>query len=97
MVRLSCDNVKFLSDGDEKVFFYWLKSINCINKIKGIGREIQLYIQSNEISDQELRELIATFTRYNIDLRQLAQFKSSTNTSWFYDNTQSYWHKSVFG
>lgn len=96
MPNLICKEVSFYSEGDETAFFEWLKNIDAIKDIKGVGNEIQLEIDNEVIEDESLRELIAIFTRYTIELNQLKQFLSKDNKEWFYDNDLSYWRKETF-
>ena len=97
MRKLICKKVYFYSEGDELIFFEWLKRIPAITNINGVGDEIQLSIDSNTtIDDQSLRELLAIFYRYKIDMMQLSQFRDKANEGWFYDNKSAYWHRGVF-
>ncbi len=96
MPKLICKEVLFYSEGDETTFFEWLKKIDAIKDIKGVGNEIQLKIESEVIEDYSLRELIAIFARYSIDLNQLKQFLNKDNKEWFYDNDLAFWRKETF-
>jgi len=51
-------------------FFEWLKNVDAIQSIKGVGDEIRLSLASSAVDDESLRELIALFARYKIDLCQ---------------------------
>lgn len=93
---LTCKRVLFLSEGDELAFFEWISKIRSIQKWEGKGDEIHLYPSSSAISEKGLRELIALFYRYEIDMHQLQQFVNDKNREWFTDK-KSYWHKRVFG
>jgi len=44
-----------------------------------------------------MRELLALFYRYKIDMKQLQIFLNKNNKQWFQDNTKAYWHRRVFG
>ena len=94
---LICKSVKYYCLKDEDAFFEWIKKINCINEVSGIGQELYLHISVDKISDQNLDDLIGLFYRYKIDMKQLARFLTNTNKSWFYDNKKAFWHKKVFG
>ncbi len=96
MIKLICDSVNFYSQGDEVVFFNWLNSLECVQEIKGVNTEVQIFIPEAEIQDENLRDLIAILTRYKINLKQLAQFKTDSNEYWFYLNKQAFWHNNVF-
>ena len=96
MPKLSCKRVMFYSEGDECSFFNWIKEINCIKKIEGVGDTILLHIKSRKVSNVCLHELIALFHRYKIDMKQLSQFLNDNNKEWFFDNKQGFWHKKTF-
>lgn len=95
--ELVCKQVHFYSEGDEITFFEWLKKISAIENIKGVGDEIRLSIPSFDVDDESLRELIALFTRYKVELGQLSQFRNKSNECWFYQNKKAFWRKGVFG
>jgi len=94
MPILECNQVKFYSPGDEAAFFESIGSIKAIRKTEGIGDTLFLHIPKR-LSNAALRELIALFRRYHIDMSQLAQFRSDTNREWFAD-PRSFWYQSVF-
>lgn len=96
MPTLIAKRVAYYSQGDEAAFFNWIASIPCIETIEGMGEELHLHIRQSRISDKNLRELIGLFRRYDISMRQLAQFKTSRNEKWF-AAPQMYWFKRVFG
>jgi hypothetical protein len=95
MVTLVAREVLYYSPGDEEAFFAWLNGIGCVTEVRGVGRELQIRLRPP--TDTELRELIALFSRYSIEQRQLAQLATSENASWFRDNRSAYWHAGVFG
>lgn len=94
MVTLIAKEVAYFSPLDEDAFFTWLKSIGCVDEVRGVGRE--LHIEVRPPKDSELRELIALFCRYGIEQRQLAEFLTTQNASWFRDNRAAYWRTSIF-
>ena len=96
MVQIRCKQVSFNSKMDEEAFFAWAAKIDAITNIKGVGDEILFAIESTQIDENSLYELIGLLTRYSVDLKQLAQFKNVENADWFY-NKQKYWFKAVFG
>lgn len=89
--------ITYYSYGDEEAFFKWVKGIGCVSDLQGAGRQLHITIDDAKVGAAELRELIAVFHRYKIDKKQLAQFASAENKSWFRDNKDAYWHKDVFG
>jgi hypothetical protein len=96
-IFLVCKGVRYCSRKDEDMFFHWIKKIKCINAISGRGRELYLHLAKKDLSDQNLRDLLALFNRYNIDMKQLQRFLHEGNKAWFYGNKKGYWHKKVFG
>lgn len=92
MIRLDCSGIHFGSQLDENHLFHWAREIPCV-----VGWEHDtLLVRSRRISEPDLRDLVALFWRYKISMRQLAQFKTSTNAKWF-ASPHMYWHKRVFG
>jgi len=94
---LICKSVKYYSRKDEDTFFEWIKKIDCIDSLKGVGTKLHLQISCNNVHDHDLRDLLALFYRYKIDMKQLQRFLNKNNEQWFYSNKKSYWHKRVFG
>jgi len=97
MPTLICKRVTYYSEQDEAAFFEWLKRIGCIKELNGRGDELYLHIARKKISNANLRELIAIFERYKIDMKQLAPFLNDKNSVWFKDNPHAFWYRKVFG
>jgi hypothetical protein len=95
VITLVATDVIYLSQGDENAFFGWLKNISCVGNTRGVGRNLLIEIAVQNITDRDLRELIALSSRYKIDAKQLATFASTANAHWFRDK-KSYWYQSVF-
>jgi len=89
-------DVTYFSQGDENVFFGWLKNIPCVDDVRGVGRDLRIEVAGQNVADSDLRELVALFARYEINSKQLAAFESTANSHWFRDKN-SYWYQSVFG
>lgn len=91
MVRLDCSGVTFGSQLDERHLFEWAM------QVPGVLRWEQdvLVVKSLNISQASLRDLLALFSRYQIPMQQLAQFRNTRNEAWFAD-PQMYWYKKVF-
>ena len=94
---LVCKAVKFYSHKDEDMFFEWIKKIDCIDETSAAYDELYLHIASDELHDNDLRDIIALFYRYKIDMKQLKKFLNKKNKEWFFDNLKAYWHKQIFG
>src|SRR5688500_12183669 len=95
MPILECRRVVFLSQGDEAAFFGQLHSNKGVRRIEGVGDSIRVRV-SAVLSEQSLRDLLATFRRYDVRMDQLAQFSSDRNRHWFED-PKGYWFRDVFG
>ena len=92
MVRLNCSGIRFGSQLDEKHLFEWASEISCFLR----WDQDTLVIKSKNISREALYDLIALFWRYQIPMKQLAQFENTRNSKWF-RNSGMYWHEKVFG
>lgn len=95
-VTLVANRVKYYSMGDERMFFGWLKNIGGIQKIHGVGTELHIVIRTEELSVQDIPELIAVFRRYRITLEQLAQLRVPENNEWFESNRKKVWYRRLF-
>lgn len=92
MVRLDCSGVTFRSQLDEQHLFEWAMQISGVLR----WEQDTLVLKSLNISQASLRDLLALFSRYQIPMKQLAQFRNSKNEMWF-EAPQMYWHAEVFG
>jgi hypothetical protein len=82
-IILVCDPLLFFSKADEKLFKKWVKKIRSINKVEKDENKIYLYFKTNEISDNDLDDLIALFVRYSFDSKQLNIFVNKDNEDFF--------------
>lgn len=94
-VTLHAVRVRFLSAGDEEAFFLWLDHMKEFVTARGAGDEILIEVPHSKLSNDQLRELIALFHRYQIDMRQLAHFENRSNRAWL-RNKRAYWHDAMF-
>lgn len=86
----------YYSPSDESAFFGWLRSIPGVTRVVGNPRGLEVSLRSKLLSESSLRELLALHFRYRLPMRDLAQFKTEKNTSWFSDPS-AYWYLLVFG
>lgn len=93
---LICKTIKYYSRKDEDAFFEWIKKINCIDGAISVGDELHIHIANDNLHDHDLRDLLALFYRYNLNMKQLERFLNESNKQWFHDNKKAYWYKSVF-
>ena len=96
MPILACKRVRYGSQGDETAFFEWIGRISCVTKFEGSGDTLYLHVARSRISDENLRELIALFSRYRVPMKQLAQFETPRNRTWF-TRPGMYWFARVWG
>jgi hypothetical protein len=86
---------QYFSNGDEEAFYSWLSSIASVQRLGGVGRDLEIVFVRTRLSQNDLRELIAIFHRYQMDKRVLAQFDHA-GSNWFRD-PEAYWYADVFG
>ena len=87
---------RYFSQLDEDHFFSWLQEISGVMDVKGTPQGLIVSLASDRLSKESIYDLLAIHARYNLDMRQLAQFETKANSSWF-RNPQAYWYKRVFG
>jgi hypothetical protein len=95
MIKLELVGVLFFTQRDESNFFSWLADIDCIGAVYGEGRSIIAEVALHP-TDEDLRNLIALFFRYRLDMSLLKMFATSENEHWF-SNEKMLWHSMVFG
>ncbi len=96
MVELQADSVVLYSRQDEASFFAWLQHLPCVVDVAGEARILHIQVDRQRVDDEALRELLALFHRYQVDMRQLRVFDERRFARWF-RRRQSYWHDAVFG
>ena len=96
-VKLICKKIIFYSAFDDDAFFEWLKKISCVSSVKGFGEELHINIDKSKLVEENLREILALFFRYNIDMEQLKVFLNDDNKCWFFDNKESFWYGRIWG
>jgi len=88
-------SVIYYSPLDERAFFEWLDRIDCVARYDGLGSNLTITL-SRAPDDDELREFIALFHRYGVDMRQLAVFGEGAGRAWF-RKPSMFWTDGVFG
>lgn len=87
-------SVKYRSSNDERAFFEWLARIDGFESVKGVGNE--LHIQMNrDLGEHGLRDVIALFFRYNIDLTQIPKVIPPPQQPWLLKEGM-YWFSAMF-
>jgi hypothetical protein len=93
--QLVARSVRFFSKHDEDQFFGWLGKLPCVASYRGQGIDLIVELRSDQVDDEDLRELLALFQRYGVNMAQLARFESDANRQWFKDSS-AYWYSKVF-
>ena len=86
----------YFSPSDEKAFHDWLGSIPGVTRVHGTPEGLEITLRSRFLGDSSLRELLALHFRYRLPMRDLAQFRTEKNATWFFDPL-AYWYPFVFG
>jgi hypothetical protein len=81
---------RFGSDLDERAFFEWIKAIDGVETIKGLGRCIQLSIKHQRFDDNAMRRMISLYYRYNINFETLRVLINKDNEEWIM-RPSTYW------
>jgi hypothetical protein len=92
---LIAKSVSYYSDGDETAFFRWLDSIPCVIDYHGVHDELQINIAHEKVDKYDIRELIALFYRYNVELKQLLALDRAEFQGLLRD-PKKYWHNAMF-
>jgi hypothetical protein len=87
-------DVRYYSKNDEHAFFDWLRKIKCVTKVHG-HRNILTITIINDLDEDGLRDLIALFYRYRIDMKPLAQFDRPEFREWLHYR-RAYWYSKMF-
>jgi len=96
MPKLLVREASYYSPSDEAAFFDWLQSIPGVSSVVGTPAGLEVTLHSKRLSQVALRELLALHFRYGLPMKDLAQFETEQNKSWF-RASHMYWHKKVFG
>jgi len=94
-VRLTAKRVWYYSKCDEAAFFEWLDKLRCVKRYEGELDVLSIHIDVAKVDECALRELLALFRRYAVELRQLRVFDRDEFAAWFRD-PRAYWHTAVF-
>jgi hypothetical protein len=92
---LSAKRVWYHSEYDEAAFFEWLDKLPCVKRCEGELDVLYIYVDEAKVDEGALRELLALFRRYAVELKQLRVFDRKEFASWFRD-PRAYWHAQVF-
>jgi hypothetical protein len=83
-ITIVCTPLEFYTQNDESLLFNWIKKIRSIKNIKGIGNKLHLYLESQNIPNKDLLDLMGIFDRYQFNnAEQLKIFMNDDNKEWF--------------
>ncbi|WP_024800496.1 hypothetical protein [Nocardia sp. BMG51109] len=94
-IVLEATGIRYGSLNDEAAFFEWLDKIPAVRSHDGRLRTLYINVDP-EADDESVRDLVALFHRYHVDMAQLRVFDTERIGDWFRD-PQKYWHESIFG
>jgi sugar phosphate isomerase/epimerase len=81
LVEITVRGPAYHSLHDEAAMFEWLAKMTFL-EVEGSGSDLILRLARGP-SDDELRDLLAIFKRYGLDMRALAALRTSDNERWF--------------
>ena len=94
-ITLTAEATVFYSPGDESAFFTWLKSMPFVHSVGGSGRFLDIVVTPSAMNEYDLRELLALFYRYGVNMKQLSFFSSAAQFKFLRDK-RGYWYKHIF-
>jgi hypothetical protein len=95
VLQIEATNLRYYSQHDEDVFFQWLDSIACVEGYRGHLRTLYIRIAEDILTEEEVREFVALYHRYNLDMTSLIALDLPRFASWFHDKTK-FWHDKIF-
>jgi hypothetical protein len=96
VVELKAESIVYYSQNDEAAFYGWLAKIPCVINVTGRDSMTFMRINVSLVDQYNLRDLLALFHRYKIDMKQLIVFDRPEFSSWFHVDSK-YWYEEVFG
>jgi hypothetical protein len=85
----------FYSRGDERRLFQGFNEIAAIRNVQGVGRDLLIDIKITNLTNEDMRELLALLWRYKMPLTPLQIFAAKKRFHWLND-TRGYWHTAMF-
>jgi hypothetical protein len=95
VIQIEATDVHYYSEHDEDVFFSWLAKIPCVEGHRGYLRTVYIRLACDLLREEDVRELIALYQRYNIDMGSLIALDLPEFAEWFRDK-QKYWYSKIF-
>lgn len=85
---IECKRVKFYASYDEDAFFEWLAKIKSVTNVK--GKSDSIFLTVNDLSDDDLYNLVALFRRYKIKMDNLEGIVSESQQEIFYQSQKEH-------
>ena len=83
-ITIQCTPLTFYCQNDETALFDWLTKVTSIKSVKGVGKSLILTFDNNNISDEDLINVMGIFKRYAFENeQQLNIFMNNQNKHWF--------------
>ncbi|WP_280489798.1 hypothetical protein [Nocardia farcinica] len=79
---------------DEAAFVSWLRAIECVKSLEGRERTLYITIDLTAVDEGGLRELVALYSRYDLDLARLRVLQECRVGPWF-SSPARWWHDEV--
>ncbi len=95
IINFEMDSVEFYSKLDESAFFEWLDKLEFVVSYKGVGLILNVSVDTSSIDEVAVRELLALFFRYRIDMCQLRSMAESA-FPWLKDE-RAFWYAAMYG
>ena len=80
---IECKRVKFFSRYDEDAFFECLTKIKSITNVK--GKRDSIFLTVNDLSDDDVYNLVGLFRRYKVKMDTLEQFLNESQKDMFHE------------
>jgi len=93
--KLTAKEVNFYSEKDEKYFFKWMSKIKSIDRFEGYFDSVDIYVSKADLNECDLKEIIALFVRYGIDMQQFRKFDDTVFFD-LLDDEGKYWYAHIF-
>jgi hypothetical protein len=91
---LVATSVRYGSPNDERAFFEWLQRIEGVDRVQGTGRDLRIHVR-RDMDELALRDLVASFFRYGVDLTQIPKVFAVEEHAWLLNDT-AYWFRAMF-
>lgn len=93
---LVCKNIKFYCKKDKEALFEWVRKLDCVHDVVETNEGIIIDLCHGDLDPSELREFIALFYRYKLDMKELQKLLKPSNRRWFMDRSVKR-YKDIFG